>query len=159
MTFSCRQCGECCSTMGTVIGIDEAEGPLLFRIRYSTTGESRQVSVDPDKTGLFLSRDTVSRPQLACPFLRKKAPGILICTVHDSRPDICRQYSCYRLLVLDPEGHQIGRVYDKSRYFTTTDERLQRIWREGMAELRIADEAEWEDRVREILARVGYRVL
>ena len=40
MVFRCLQCGECCSYMGDIIGIEDRIHPVNFRIRFSVTGES-----------------------------------------------------------------------------------------------------------------------
>jgi len=159
VSFICRQCGECCSSMGEIIEIREVTGPLEFRIGFSATGEERMVTVDPDKRDLFLSKDTVTERHIACPFLREKVPGTVICTVHDSRPDLCRQYSCYRILVLDPEGKRIGRVHDASRYFTSSDDKLRELWKNEIAGREIADESLWEEEVSRIIVQAGYRVV
>ena len=52
MTFVCQCCGDCCSTMGEIISVQEQIGSFEFRIRY-TDGEERVVSLDPDKQELF----------------------------------------------------------------------------------------------------------
>ncbi len=157
MAFLCQMCGECCSTMGEIISILEQTGSTTFRIGYSATLEERVVTLDPDKQDLFFT----ARPKtsLACPFLREQGPGRLICTVHQSRPELCRQYSCFRILILDAEGCRVGRVMDKSRHFTTTDPRLHAIWQTKCRLEDIPDEEEWEREVEEILSRAGYRVI
>jgi len=145
--------------MGEIIEIVETKEPLVFRIRYVPTCEERQVTIDPDKKDLFLAQDTVNSRQLACPFLREKSPGVVICTVHSSRPELCRQYACFRILVLDSTGKRIGRVHDGSRVFFTPDDRLRKLWNDEIAKLSIADETEWERWVSEILTRAGYTIV
>ncbi|WML68263.1 MAG: hypothetical protein METHP_01868 [Methanoregula sp. SKADARSKE-2] len=159
MTFICRQCGGCCSTMGEIIEIVETEEPLAFRIHYIPTGEERRVTIDPEKKDLFLAQDTVKSRQLACPFLREKSPGVVICTAHNSRPELCRQYACFRILLLDSTGDRIGKVQDGSRVLSTPDGYLRALWNGEVAGLSIADETEWERRVSEILTRAGYTVV
>ncbi len=102
MSFVCQMCGLCCSSMGEIISIMDAPCGGRFTIGYSTTFEERTVRLDPDKEELFYSAPRVSG--LACPFLRKRGEATCICTVHASRPDLCRQYSCFRILILDFEG-------------------------------------------------------
>jgi uncharacterized protein len=92
--------------MGEIISIREKTGDAEFRIWYTTTGEERTVHVDPDKMDLFFTK--TPQTTMACPFLREQATGTVICTVHRSRPDICHEYSCFRILVLDTEGKRAG---------------------------------------------------
>ena len=159
MTFRCQQCGECCSSMGDVIGIREQTGPFAFLIWYKITGEERRVWIDQDKQELFLRQDIRERRPMACPFLRERSPGSAICTVHYTRPDLCRQYSCFRILVLGPGGERLGRVIDASRYFTTMDPELRAIWDREIAGKEIGDDARWEDHVDRVLSGAGYRVI
>jgi Fe-S-cluster containining protein len=157
MAFVCQMCGDCCSTMGEIISILEQTGTTTFRIGYSATLEERVVTLDPDKQDLFFA--TSPKTSLACPFLRERAPGRFICTVHQSRPELCRQYSCFRILVLDPAGHHVGRVREGSRHFTTTDPRLHAVWQTGCRLTDIQDEDVWEKNAEEIFTRSGYRVI
>jgi Fe-S-cluster containining protein len=157
MTFVCQMCGECCSSMGEIIAIREETGQGSFRIWFMTTGEERLVTLDSDKQDLFYK--TPQRSRMACPFLREVIPGKILCTVHYSRPDLCRQYGCFRILILDAEGNRIGRVMDGTRYFTTVDPVLHEYWQRTCANLDIADENCWEETVAGILTREGYQVV
>jgi uncharacterized protein len=145
--------------MGEVIGIREKTGPREYLVWYKITGEERQVWIDADKTDLFSSQDILKKRPMACPFLRERSAGNDICTVHYTRPDLCRQYSCFRILVLGSKGERIGRVVDNSRYFTTMDHGLRALWDREMRSLTIADEALWENEVERILSAAGYRVV
>jgi uncharacterized protein len=156
MVFACRMCGECCSTMGEIISIREKTGDSEFRIRY-TTGEERDVNLDPDKKDLFFTK--TPQNTMACPFLREEMPGRSLCTVHNSRPDLCRQYSCFRILVLDAQGKHAGRVLDKTRYFTATDSRLHEIWNAQCRMLETEQDFLWEDEVKKVFTRAGYFVV
>jgi Fe-S-cluster containining protein len=156
MVFVCRICGECCSTMGEIISIREKTGDSEFRIRY-TTGEERDVCLDPDKKDFFFTKATPNT--MACPFLREERQGRSLCTVHHSRPDLCRQYSCFRILVLDAQGNRVGRVLDKTRYFSATDPRLHEIWNAQCKVLDIEQDFQWEDEVGKVFTRAGYFVV
>ncbi|HXX55511.1 MAG TPA: YkgJ family cysteine cluster protein [Methanoregula sp.] len=158
MSFSCRQCGDCCSTMGEIIRIREQTGPDEFRIWFSVTGEDRVVILDPDKQDLFRSQRTGS-PSLACPFLRRNPEGLFACTVHRSRPDLCRQYACFRILVLDSTGRKLGRVMDSTRYFVSDDPRLNTLWKTMVEPAAIHDEYLWEEHVGRVLTGAGYRII
>lgn len=158
MAFRCQQCGECCSYMGDIIGIEDRIDPVQFRIRFSVTGEERIVTLDPDKADLFCSQDIAQSHPMACPFLRFR-DKTAICTVHATRPDLCRQYGCFRVLVLDSTGRHIGRVQDGSRIFSSLDPALHELWDTRVREADIPDEDAWEAHVADVFSRAGYRVV
>lgn len=145
--------------MGEIIEILEETAPFCFRIGYTTTCEERQVVVDPDKQELFLRQEETSKRSLACPFLRKAAPGRIICTVHLSRPDLCRQYSCFRILILDQEGKPSGKVMENTRILRTMDHHIRELWDRDICRINDADERRWEELVEQVLSREGYRVI
>ncbi len=159
MVFRCRQCGECCSSMGEIISIREQTGEWDYRIWFSVTGEERQVSIDPDKQELFRAQDILKKRPMACPFLRERDEGAVICSVHATRPGLCRQYSCFRILVLGPMGERLGRVLDGSRYVTTMDHELRATWDREIAPLTTEGETAWEEEVDRILSAAGYRIV
>lgn len=159
MVFRCQQCGECCSYIGEIIRIEERIGPARFRIRFSVTGEEREVSLDPDKTGIFASQDITAVRPMACPFLRFPKPHQACCTVHRTRPELCRQYACFRVLVLDHKGNAVGKIPDRSRVLSTPDTGLRDIWNREVAGKDIPEEAAWEAHVEEVCSRAGYRVI
>ena len=96
---------------------------------------------------------------MACPFLRERSPGFAVCTVHYTRPDLCRQYACFRILVLSHEGERLGRVVDASRYFTTMDPDLRALWDREIADAEIPDEELFEEYVERVLSGAGYGVI
>ena len=145
--------------MGEIIEIREQTGPSTFRIGFTVTGEERLVAIDPDKEGLYTSQDIRLKRPIACPFLREDEQGMVLCTVHDSRPELCRQYSCFRILILDGDGRKIGRVADGTRYFVSPDAGLKKIWDQDCSGLKIPDEASWEEAVENRLVSSGYRVV
>ena len=158
MTFVCQCCGDCCSTMGEIISIQEQIGCYEFRIRY-TDGEERVVSLDPDKRELFHDLKERDKKSLACPFLRQQEPDKRICTVHASRPELCRMYLCSRILVLRKDGKKAGRVLHGTRFFTTEDGTLLDLWGRTIRDTPIPDDNQWEKNVEDIFSRAGYRVI
>lgn len=157
MAFVCQLCGECCSSMGEVIDIQEKTGDTEFKISYTTTGEERLVTLDPDKRDLFFQN--VTKSGMACPFLRQESPGRVICTVHHSRPDLCRQYSCFRILILNAEGKRVGRVMDRTRYLVSSDIPFHAYWQRECQLPEIIDEERWEMEIDKILTREGFHVV
>jgi Fe-S-cluster containining protein len=158
MTFVCQCCGDCCSTMGEIISIQEQIRPYEFRIGY-TDGEERVVSVDPDKRVLYDDHLQGMKKTPSCPFLRQQAPHKRICTVHASRPELCRNYLCSRILILGREGNKAGRVPYGTRSFITEDGRLLDLWGRTIRNITVPDDDQWEKHVDDIFTRAGYRVI
>ena len=158
MPFECSQCGECCSHLGLVHTIQEDCGNYRFLLRNKYTGERTAVAVDPDKIPLFDDKGIfLERPE-ACPFFRYdlvSAKGY--CTIHLTRPGICRDYGCWRLLILDSEGKRVGRIMDR-RHLASEDEALTLLFEEHINQLVEPDDALWDERVIRVLVTAGYTV-
>jgi Fe-S-cluster containining protein len=145
--------------MGEIIEIREEMDCGSFHIGFPVTGEEGIISLDPDKRTLFHSQKIRTLQPVACPFLRQDSTQKFVCSVHTSRPELCRQYSCYRILVLDCCDNRIGRVTTASRCFTTTDANLRSLWNQEIAGVEIPEEACWEEHVEKILSPAGYCVI
>ena len=158
MGFFCQRCGECCSQMGEVIRIREEFDGLEFLIFYQYTGEERIVRVDPGKRALFMHSPRPADEPLSCPFLRRDRGGLSCCTVHGTRPDICMEYTCWTMLILDSHGTRAGRVMG-SGHFSPDDPGLRLLWDEYILELDRSDKEAWEQKVSAILSGEGYTVL
>jgi len=145
--------------MGEILEIREQTGPSAFRIGFSVTGEERMVTIDPAKQGLYTSQNIRTKRPMACPFLRFNLQGGALCTIHETRPGLCRLYTCFCLLVLDPEGNHIGRVQDGTRIFSTMNEDLRALWQDEIAGVNIPGEAAWEAQVADVFTQAGYRIV
>jgi Fe-S-cluster containining protein len=145
--------------MGEIIEIREDLGSDSFRIGFSVTGEERIISIDPEKRDQYRKEEIRTVRPVACPFLRQDIFKKSICSVHASRPDLCRRYSCHRILVLDTHDTRIGTVIDSSRYLITLDADLRRIWNREVGGADIMDENCWEQHVEQVLTCHGYRVM
>lgn len=155
MVFTCQQCGECCSIMGEVLSVVEDCGGYRFLLLNRYTGEKSQVSIDQDKRSLYLDSDSLPA---ACPFLRFGPEGTAYCTVHQTRPEMCREFGCWRLLILDPAGNRAGRVMQR-RHFCPEEPALALIWEEKVRDIDEPDDQQWDRMVIRILTREGYTVL
>jgi hypothetical protein len=144
--------------MGEIISIQEQIDSYEFRVRY-TNGEERIISVDTDKRELFNDQKERDKKSIACPFLRQRAPHERICTVHASRPELCRMYLCSRILILRRDGKKAGRVLHGTRVFTTEDGTLLDLWGRTIRDTPIPDDNQWEKNVEDIFSRAGYRVI
>jgi len=158
LPFECIRCGECCVSLGLVHSITEQCGDFSFLVSNNQTGEENRVTVDPDKRELFLDRCILKKLPDACPFFRHE-PGsdAASCTIHHSRPSICRDYQCWRLLIIDHRGRWAGKI-PYVRSLVTEDPRLRRLWDACIEHEEEADDRVWEDRMIRILARAGYSV-
>lgn len=159
MPFECSQCGECCSHLGLVHTIREDYGNYRYLVNNEYTGEKTEVTVDPDKYGLFRDRSIFSERPEACPFFRfdrNEAKGY--CTVHLTRPEICRDYGCWRILILDAEGKRAGRIMCQ-RFLASEEERLAEIFEKEINSITEPDDAVWDERLIHVLGTAGYTVL
>jgi Fe-S-cluster containining protein len=159
MVFECQQCGECCHHMGQVHIIKEIIGEYEFLISNQYTGEKTRVIVDEDKHQLFADKNIFLKQPEACPFLRyRKGEQKAYCTVHITRPEICRDYGCWRLLILDASGSRAGRIMFQRTFFSD-DENLSRLWKTVVDPISDIDDATWDSKIRRILSCAGYTVL
>lgn len=158
MPFECSQCGECCSHLGLVHTIREDYGNYHFLVNNQYTGEKTVVTVDPDKISLFDDRSIFTERPEACPFFRfDHALSKGFCTVHLTRPEICRDYGCWRLLILNKEGVRAGRIMCQ-RFLASEDEQLTRIFEEQINDRVEPDDAVWDELVVHVLVTAGYTV-
>jgi len=158
LSFECQQCGECCSHLGLVHKIKEDRGDYRFLIYNQYTGEKTEVVVDPDKIPLFADKSTFSRYPEACPFFRYDALSAKgYCTIHQTRPEICREYGCWRMLILNLRGRRAGRIMYR-RHLVSEDATLSRLFEQCIDTIKEPDDAAWDRRVIRILVRAGYTV-
>lgn len=144
--------------MQDVHRIIEDRGNYTFVVRNYYTGDVDEVRIDPDKIALFEDRSSIEEMPNACRFLRfDRETGKAWCTVHLTRPDICREYCCWRLLILDATGKRVGRVLYQTTFIPDNDE-LNRLWEQVQPTLNGLSDTEWDDRVIRILTAAGYRV-
>jgi len=159
LTFRCRICGECCSHLGLVHTIREEYGNHEYLLENRYNGDVTRVRIDPDKTHLIEDQSIFRKEPEACPFLRDD-PGNhrVCCIVHATRPDICREFQCWRLLILDGQGNPAGRVMG-TRHLSSDDPVLSGIWEQRIGEIAEPDDASWDHRVEQVLAEAGYTVV
>ena len=93
MASSCTRCGKCCMHMGEIIGIEQATGDLEFSVRIDPVMAGFPARIDEEFRKLFLDRSWIEGHPAACPFLRPDG-ALFTCTIHGSRPGICKVYFC-----------------------------------------------------------------
>lgn len=129
-----------------------------FLVRNQYTGERTPVVVDPDKVELFQDQSIFTERPEACPFFRFDRPSAKgYCTVHLTRPEICRDYGCWRLLILDTGGKRAGRIMGQ-RHLDSRDPGLIRLFRDQIDRLVEPDDRVWDETVIRVLTRAGYTV-
>jgi hypothetical protein len=145
--------------MGAVLFISEKLSSRISVLTNRYTGEKIVVEVDQDKLSLYDDDQSIFlRYPEACPFLRFHGQtGTAYCTVHQSRPEMCRDFGCWRLLILKPDGSRAGRVMCW-RYFCPDDPDLARIWEERIRDIDESDDGVWDRMVQMILRGEGYLV-
>ena len=144
--------------MGMVYRIVEEKGNQEFLLLNEYTGERYEVRIDQDKVHLFKHRMKRHATPEACPFLypaQDDEPAS--CTVHQSRPDVCREVFCCHLLIIDGEGRRVGRVMG-TRHLCPETPQLEELWETRVRTIKVNDDTVWEERVVGILIDAGYTV-
>ncbi len=140
MKFECDRCGKCCRSYGEFITI---ERQINSRDYYSTFGITRElffVHVQPEHADAIAKAyedgetgDDKNRKK--CIFLLKDGQGDgFTCAVYPSRPQICREFQCYRMVIYNAEQQLCGRVIGRNE-LKTSDENLSTLWKEKVAHL------------------------
>jgi hypothetical protein len=144
--------------MGQVHSIMEIRGEFTFLVNNQYTGEKTEVIVDQDRHQLFSDKSIFLEQPEACPFLRyHREDGKAYCTVHLTRPEICRDYGCWRLLILNARGSRAGRIMYQRAFFSD-DADLTRLWITCIDNLTETDDEVWEEKVTRILLNAGYTI-
>ena len=158
MPFFCSQCGECCTTLGLVHVIAKQTKDDEFLLQNEYTGERTQVLIDPDKQELFSDKSIFEAYPDSCPFFRfKETEKKGYCTCHLTRPTICHDYSCWRILILDPTGVRVGRIMGW-RHLCAEHEDINTIWKNNSHRLSSLSDEEWDISVIRLFQKHGYRV-
>jgi hypothetical protein len=144
--------------MGQVHTIKEVRGEYEFLVDNIYTGEKTMVIIDQDKHHLFFDKSIFQDQPEACPFLRYQSEDRkAYCTVHLTRPEICRDYGCWRVLILNSRGVRAGRIMYQRAFFSD-DADLTRLWMMCIDPLTEPDDAVWDEEVTRILVNAGYSV-
>lgn len=165
--FVCDGCGKCCAGYGTLIGIVRQLNDRDYYCRYSLIGDLFAVHTDPvyadeiadryaDGTGIC------SDEKKTCIFLCRNRNGEgFVCGIYETRPPICREFRCYRMLIYDQDGRLAGKVIGACG-ISTLNESLARYWKEQIAGLPQdhppgKNDPAWVKKVIALLAERGFR--
>lgn len=156
--FECTRCGKCCMNATEFLEIEKRLSGRNFACRMKITGERFIASIEEEHLPLF--NDPAFRPPSSrwCPFLRPVAgTDEYICTVHTSRPQICRGFTCCTMRIYGSDGRAVGSVKGR-RSLSTADAALKDCWENHISSIVTDEEKTWKEQVRAALREHGYRV-
>jgi len=155
--FDCSWCGKCCASFGEFIKIERQLTSRDYYCRYGITNELFLAHIEGDYDDSQLPSSKEGEPVKGCPFMRKN-PAVkgFACAIYATRPRICREFRCYRMVIHHPDGHECGRIMGRNE-LKTGDESLAHIWKEQIAPLPHQDDTRWEKSVIAALATHQYR--
>jgi hypothetical protein len=160
--FECSWCGKCCASFGQFIRIERQLNDRDYYCRYGITGDVFPVHVLSEYAGEFADEFEESGEQCGrtgdrCVFMRKNQDGKgFTCVIYLTRPQICREFRCYRMLIHHRDGHPCGRIIGRNE-LKSADTELVRIWNDSVIPLPHHDDSCWERDVIALLSRHGYR--
>jgi Fe-S-cluster containining protein len=160
--FTCDRCGKCCVSLGPLITIERQLNDREYYCRCKIDSTIFLSRVDPAFCGEIADDFSECRTTLpgqekrSCRFLRKDPEGEgKVCAIYSSRPKVCRDFRCYRMLIRNPEGTVCGRVIGKNTV-RTEDTALENLWKELVAHIPYGDTTAWTEKVAGILSEHGY---
>ena len=140
-TFVCTWCGKCCSSFGEFIRIERQVSEKDYFCRYGITGELFLVHVQPEFADEIAEdfEEYGGKPPdspWGCIFQKKNPAGPgFACAIYPTRPTICREFLCYRMLIHHSASGEVrGKVIGINE-LRTRDEVLQAIWNDEIAPL------------------------
>ncbi|MDO9324644.1 MAG: YkgJ family cysteine cluster protein [Methanoregula sp.] len=157
VAFDCDGCGKCCASFGAFIKIERQLTGRDYYCRYGIKKELFLAHLEGEYADSQPPSPKEGEPAKGCPFMRKKPDGKgFACAIYTTRPRICREFRCYRMVIYHPDGQECGRIMGRNE-LKTLDEPLARIWKEQIVPLPHTDDGRWERSVIACLAAHGYR--
>jgi len=157
VAFKCSGCGKCCASFGDFIKIERQLNHRDFFCRYGIKNEMFLAHVEGDNTLNYPLDSNEGKPAKGCPFLKKNMSGDgFTCVIYATRPRVCKEFRCYRMLIYDHKGHECGRLMG-THDLRTTDKILEKIWKEEVAPIPGLRDRKQDKRVIDILAARGYQ--
>lgn len=156
--FECDHCGKCCKSFGEYIKIERQLSSRDYYARYGIKNELFLAHIEGDYADRqYTSSREVERVK-GCPFMRENQNGKgIVCAIYATRPRICRDFRCYRMVIYNSDGNECGKIMGRND-LKTADETLSKIWKERIAPLLPAHEdSHWEIAAMTALAAHGYR--
>lgn len=157
VAFRCNSCGKCCESYGAFITIERQLNSRDYYCRYGIKKEFFLAHIEGDYADSQPLTSKEGKPVKGCPFLRKNNSGSgTACAIYATRPLICKEFRCYRMLIYNSDGLECGRIVGRSD-LKTSDELLAKVWKEHVTSLPHTDDTQWEKAVIGALAAHGYR--
>jgi uncharacterized protein len=160
--FDCDRCGKCCMSLGPLITIERQLNDRDYYCRCKIDNAIFLAHVDPayreEIADEFVDEGAVhpDNEKKSCWFLRKNRQGDgTTCAIYPTRPKVCHDFGCYRMLIRTREGTICGRVIGKNT-LRTEDIALEHLWNGQAAAILFGDPVAWAKNVAEILAEHGY---
>jgi Fe-S-cluster containining protein len=140
--FECNWCGKCCMSFGEFIRIERQLTGRDYYCRFGITNEIFLVHVQPefaDEIGeRYAEPDEKGKEpeRKGCIFMVRNPAGRgFACAIYPTRPNVCREFRCYRMLIHDKSSGEVrGRVIGINE-LRTQDETLAALWKEKIAVL------------------------
>jgi Fe-S-cluster containining protein len=159
--FECDGCGKCCVSLGPHIMVERQLNDRDYYCRSVIDNMIFHAHVDPEYreeiADEFETGDTVyALEKKTCRFLRKNRGGNgTVCAIYATRPTVCRDFRCYRMLIRTRGGIICGRVIGKNT-IRTEDTALKKLWNEQVVSIPYGNFAAWTKNVAGVLAENGY---
>jgi uncharacterized protein len=164
--FVCNWCGKCCHSFGEFIRIERQLSERDYYCRYGITNQLFLIHVHPEYaeeiSDAFSGEGEEPVPGgKMCVFSRNNPDGNgFLCTIYPTRPLVCREFQCYRMLIHNREGVLVGKVIGKNE-LRSMDENLAALWKEKISPLPYAPRQDicdpvWLNTVQALLSRHGY---
>jgi Fe-S-cluster containining protein len=155
--FECDHCGKCCRSFGEFIKIERQLTSRDYYCRYGIKNELFLAHIEPDYADSQSASLKEGEQVKGCPFMRENKNGKgIACAIYATRPGICRDFRCYRMVIRRRDGYECGRIMGRND-LKTTNESLKQIWKERISpQLPSHDDPRWEKVVTDVLAFHGY---
>jgi Fe-S-cluster containining protein len=151
--FRCTRCGKCCRSLGPHIKIERKMNEQDLYCRSIVTGDLFLAHIGNEFLPGQRIRDREYHPG-ECPFLLPTSESGYHCSIYETRPQICRSFVCYSMLIFDRNNEQVGKVKGR-RSLESTDLHLVTLWEE-IRRLAPGNENAWRREALGILERHGY---
>lgn len=153
--FECIQCGLCCLGINSIVKMDRQLSRFGFVVINDLVRETHQALITPEYRELFESDHSVQEENpSACYFVRRRADGKYVCTIHPYRLTICGSYHCCSARI-NKDGLEVGKL--KGRFsLVSKDEFLISLWHEKI--MKMEKDPTHED-IESILSENGYSIL
>ncbi len=157
--FICNRCGKCCVSLGPHIAVERQLSDRDYYCRCTIDNTLFLAHVDPayrDEIADAFAAESPGRDNLPCLFLRKNPDSDgTACAIYATRPSVCRDFRCYRMLIRNREGVVLGKVIGKNT-LRTADPALEKLWNEQIDPIPYENTVLWTENVAGILAEHDY---